>query len=183
MANEGKIDRSIPETCAGSLAIAKRLSDLPVGNIVEYKELSGLAGKDVRGKGAYMLQTARRILVRENNLMFGTVRGVGIKRLDDSAIADAGPVYIKQIRKSAKRKSANLGCVANFSGLPPDKKVSMLSSQTVLRFYAAVSSRKTMAQIGNAVTVTQKSLPFKATLAVFSQHTDPISNGNGVEEE
>ena len=166
------LKKSIQEACAGTMRIVSRLRSLTTkDDVISYHELSQVSGKDVRGKGRYMLDTARRILRREG-MSFGTVINAGIRRLSDEETVDLGPVFLRQTRKAAKRRSEKLACIQNFNSLSSEKKVSYLSNQTILHFFAEAGGQKTVRQIENAVRVSQKQLPFSATLAVFAQQDE-----------
>jgi hypothetical protein len=159
---------SIPETCAGSQRLIKRLAEVPEGETISYKELTGIAGKDVKGEGRYMLETARRALRREQNMEFGAVRGEGVKRLTDSDVAELGPASVSKVRRSAKLQCRRLSCVRDFNALSQEQRVTRNTSMTVLHAMAVAGSPKMVRAIETSVRKMQKELPFQATLAVYA---------------
>ena len=74
----------------------------PVGETVTYARLTDALGKPVTGAtGA--LSSARRIAQREDGVVFGVIRGEGLKRLDSEGIVDLSGVRTQSVRRHAHR--------------------------------------------------------------------------------
>lgn len=97
-------------------ALAKHLEGIPVGGVATYEALSKIVGSDVQeDRGA--LETARRVLLRENQIVFGAVHGVGLKRLNPAEVVEQGQDSVTKIRRASKRAMKRLA-TADFDALP-----------------------------------------------------------------
>ncbi len=75
-----------------------------VGETISYDTLSKAIEADVR-QFRGQLQTARRRLLRDENIVFGCVRTVGLKRLDDLEIVNEGESGLVKVRRKARRSA------------------------------------------------------------------------------
>lgn len=94
---------------AEASAIIKRLETANEGDVVTYEELNKLIDGDVQDGRRSALDTARRNLMKRQ-IVFGTVTGIGIKRLDPSGINERGKHEFGHIRKKTKRTLAMVMC-------------------------------------------------------------------------
>ncbi len=109
-------DRPIFKPGVDAQTLAKFLLKLPEGSIATYEVLSGLIGINVQEeRGA--LDTARKVLLRENGMVFGAVHGVGLKRLSDSEVVEQGSEAVVRIRRATRRSMTRLS-TADFDALP-----------------------------------------------------------------
>ena len=92
-------------------------------DLVTYAALSEIAGRDVQRAGRGPLDTARRILQREDNIVFGVVRGEGLKRLSDPEIVKAGHASVAATRRTARRGIRKLAC-ADYANLDNGDRIS-----------------------------------------------------------
>lgn len=96
--------------------LAKHLDGIAVGGVATYEALSKIVGSDVQAdRGS--LETARRVLLRENQIVFGAVHGVGLKRLNPAEIVEQGQDSVTKIRRASKRAMKRLA-TADFETLP-----------------------------------------------------------------
>ncbi len=92
--------KTIAERSYETDAIYRQIIKLNIDEIVTYKQLSGIIGRDIRQARNY-LATARRIAQRDNGIVCSVVRNVGIKRLRDVAIVESANASIRSIRRKA----------------------------------------------------------------------------------
>ncbi len=95
--------KTIAERSYETGAIYQRIIKLGVDEVITYQEISNLISRDIRQARGY-LNTARRIAQRDNGFVFGTVRNIGIRRLNDVAIIESANISIRSIRRKASRK-------------------------------------------------------------------------------
>lgn len=155
----------IPEISSMTLDIAQALRKIEGGEQVSYVALSEQVNFDVI-KNRHLLSSARRILKGER-VIFGAVRGVGLKRLTDSEIAESGTHVLRHINRSAKRGGQTLGCVNNYAGLTPSQQIRWNASMSLLGVFYEVSRPRSLKQIEATVAVMQKKLPIRETLQAF----------------
>jgi len=79
-----------------------------INNDVSYKLLAQQADLPV-SRTKQLLPSARRALLRERKIVFGVLRGYGLKRLDESEKIDASDDVKKRIRRAAGRGLRVLG--------------------------------------------------------------------------
>lgn len=106
MLNLGKsseLVKYIPVVAKQTMRIVEHLKDMEVGDEVTYESLSELVGRDVQTVGRGWLTSARKRLLKEHGQVWGTVREVGIKRLNSEESVKLGLDYVKRSRRVVKR--------------------------------------------------------------------------------
>lgn len=104
-------------------ALADALRQVAIGETVEYKALTQAIGRDVTVH-RHLLESARRTVMRDDNMVFGTVLNVGLKRMDDvETIAYVNQHRRKRIRSQAKKAIRELSTV-KYAELPRESQVS-----------------------------------------------------------
>lgn len=146
--------------------VVERLVKCDIGEIVEYSELRTLIGRDARDR----LETARKHLRKEHRMVFGTVNGVGLKRLADCELAKIGEASTIKIGREAKRAMQKMGCV-DFKNLTSDQLSEWNSRASHLGLVAEVTRPKVAKAIEAKVKETQRELPvMKAIEAAFASN-------------
>ena len=113
-------------------ALVAALAEISVGSLVTFEQLSACIGRDVR-EHRHLLYCARRVAERDNGIVFGSVRGVGLQRLTVEQIPHIGQSARRHIRSSAKRASSSIHRVisrandaSNETRLAANREISML---------------------------------------------------------
>jgi len=88
--------------------LAKRLANATEGEVITYTELSALVGGNVQFKKAYALNTAKSIVLRENQFVFGAQRGVGIIRLTPELTVNDAESRTKSVKRKIARTTRRL---------------------------------------------------------------------------
>jgi hypothetical protein len=83
-------------------ALVDRMKSMAPGDVVPYRELTQLIGRDVT-VFRYLTDSARRILMRDHNMVYRSVINTGFKRLDD---AETINVVSDDRRNKIRRQSA-----------------------------------------------------------------------------
>ena len=78
------------------------------------------------------------------NMVFGTIMGVGIKRLSDEEIPDEGASAVRRAKKTANKGLKKLVC-ADITKMQPDTKIRHITLKTVLGLFNGSGSRKVYA--------------------------------------
>lgn len=131
---------------AEAQSIAKRLLQCEIGEIVTYDEMTAICGETELEAIRGWIASARKRVQAENNMVFGTVTGVGLKRLDDCGIIDASKQRIDHIRRSTRRAAKTLAC-AEIDHLPNGKKTEALCLQAQIGAMRLASSTGAQHQI------------------------------------
>jgi hypothetical protein len=131
--------RTIGKASAEAQALIKFLETAEVNQIVTHQEMME-ASKSTRHSLTWHLATARRNLLKKN-IVFGTVIGIGIKRLPNDEIPDDAGDKLKRSRRMAKKGLSIMGC-ANISELSNEQKMKAITTRTILGFMAVAGSRK-----------------------------------------
>ena len=93
--------KSLPELSEETRAIVARLRKVEVNETISYADLRHLMTKDPQNDGRHHLQSAMRILLRDDSIVFGCVPGIGYKRLDDPGKLGASRRRIKHISRTS----------------------------------------------------------------------------------
>jgi len=160
--------KGIRERSIDTQMLMDRLDKMEVGDVVEYGELTGLIGRDVRpSHSAYgNLQSARHALMMEKQKVFDTVPKVGVKRADDVGIVAGGQNDLDGVRRRARKGLRKLACV-KYENLPEAHKRRHDTFATQLGVLHQFSRRSTTKKIGSKVDTTQSKLPLGKTLELF----------------
>jgi hypothetical protein len=134
--------RTIGRASVEAQELFKFLQATTVGQLITYTELDEAAKTSVQAH-PNILQTARRMMEREHRATFGTVRGIGIKRLGDEEIPDEASASIKRARNIARKGRRVLAC-ANYEKLSAEARVRHTVTGTILGFMEQAGKRKTL---------------------------------------
>lgn len=142
--------------------IERHLETAEVGQLVTYAELSELIGRDVQGKGRYLLETAKRALLRRG-IVFETVRGEGIKRASDIEIVDHRQQDFDRIKRTAGRALNKLACV-NQDSLNNEAKIKFNATASHLGVLRQLTSRKAIEAVEQQTRESKQQLPLARTI-------------------
>jgi hypothetical protein len=143
----------------------ERLIQVEVGAEITNKELSDIIGRNVQESGRGVLATARRKAQREDQIVFGIVRNVGLKRLTDAEIVNSGERSIEHHRRSSKRAGRRLTCVQHFDALPPEVQTRHNAQASYFGLVAHLSTTRQMKRLEEKVS--NGVLPLQRTLEAF----------------
>lgn len=148
--------------------IYDRLAESKIGEIIGYDELSKIIGRDTTNGGRGPLTTARRKAMRENRMVFGTVRKQGIKRLADTEIVESAASDLRRIRK-ATRRVVERTTMVDFSKLPAKAQSEHNVYLSMFGAIAQMTLASSMKQIAKRVAETHQALPLAKTLEAFKE--------------
>lgn len=142
------------------------LSKAQIGEVVTYEQMSKQLDRRVTGSESY-LQSALRMIERDDDKVFASVRGVGYKRLSDSDIATTiGVAATRKMRRAARRTMRTLA-IARDEHLNNNE---IISRNTALSFMGALhhmTKAKTMERLETAVRANAGELAIGSTLEAF----------------
>ena len=151
---------------ADARLLMQHMQTATVGQTVTYAELTAVISSKVTGAtGA--LQTALRRLSKDKDMVFGSIRGVGFKRLSSAEIVDAGAQAIDSVRRKSRR-AVEKQMKADFSKLDRDHQGRFSAQVSVLGAVAMKTRTTEISRIAKAITPDQKELSIAATLKMFS---------------
>ena len=124
--------KSIQEMSVDTRILMDHLKEVGVGETIAYTTLTRAIRRDVTKEAYGNLATARKALLREHQMVFGVVRGVGLKRLNDSEIATSGDYYRQAIHRKSQAGIKALSCVQEFTKLGQDEQIKHNASMSYL---------------------------------------------------
>lgn len=134
-------DQVIGRALAETELLTKFLSSAEIGQVFTYSQLNAACKDDVQARNT-ILQTAKRNLMKPpHSMVFGTIMGVGIKRLSDEEIPDEGVSAAKRSCNIAKKGMRKLVC-AKPENMAPETKIRHITLKTILGLFAGSGSRK-----------------------------------------
>ena len=147
--------------------IQEKLEPCEFNVVVAYDELNRLIGRNVQKEARGNLNTAIYRLLRDKRIRFETIRNVGVRRIGDAAIVDAGQAGVQKIQRTSRRELDKIGC-ANFEKLSDGKKKEHLALSASLGATNLLSKPSSIKRIEGKATQTQETIPMADTLALFS---------------
>lgn len=127
---------------ANTELLIKYLIALKPNEQITYEQMHKLLPNcDLRGKQAYILQSARRVALNTYNIATLAVHGVGIKRATDGELSQLGEGFRKRIHRAAKKLGRQVTC-ADFSKLTNDEKTTANYSLSMAGALALFTTRK-----------------------------------------
>ena len=139
----------------------EKLDETLVGDVVTYKELSEIIGKDVT-KHRHMLDKARAFAL-ERQKVFGVVRGVGLRRLTDIETVQTGQRTMHSVR-GAVHRGMNRITKVDFNELPKDVKQQHNVYYSVFGAISALTHKKKLDKVHERVAKAETSLKLKELL-------------------
>jgi hypothetical protein len=100
-------------------------------NEVSYRDLANQAGLTLQ-RTKQVLASARRVLRADNGVLFGVIRGVGLRRLTDVDKVKKPEAFKKRVFRGAGREIKDLGTISDFGGLSKADQHSVSTNRTVL---------------------------------------------------
>ena len=151
------------EMSANSRFLYQKLRETSIGTIITYGELSAAIDKPVDGSSA-ALRTATRAALRDDNFVFGSIRGVGIKRLNDVEITNQGDTEIASTRRKARRAVRKLTAVRDFGAMPQKVQLRHTALVSTAAIIADITREASIARVEAVSSGRSKELPIAETL-------------------
>ena len=141
------------------------LRECKVGEVITYAQLTKAIGVDIRDNGRGALTTARRVLLRDEQIVFGTITNVGLRRLADNEIIATTDSDASRVRRIAQFGLSKLASV-KFENLPRDDQQKHIVSSAQLGAIRHFTKIKTVNRIARSVVSTEH-LQVGETLKMF----------------
>lgn len=162
------VPKTLFERSFETLAAIDVLKLVERGEIATYAALEEKMGCSPQKGGRSNVNSARRYLEREKEMIFAAVINVGYKRLTDADIVKSLPDALTKSRRVTRRAAQRATCV-EFEGLTrPDKvsqQVHLCLFQAIQAFSKVDAAKKLTKQVGE----TMRSLPLNQTLEAFKK--------------
>lgn len=147
--------------------LMQAMADTEVGDVVTYDTLSSIISKPVAA--AYQpLRTALRRLLKDKDMVFGCVTGVGFKRLNDAEIVAEGEHAAARIRRQARR-AVERQMKADFSKLSNEQKRRFTAQVSIMATVAFMTRETRIAKLADQVKPAPAAIPVAKTLALFTR--------------
>lgn len=141
-------------------------AECKVGDVVTYDDLSKAIGRDVRKFASGAIQTAKKTMLKDHSMVFGTVRNVGFQRLQDEQIVDTFDNDRLRMQRIAKTSLGKLSTV-KFDALNEDQKKRHVAASAQAGALAMFSQKSTSKKIESSVQSTS-TMAIGDTLKLFS---------------
>jgi hypothetical protein len=146
--------------------LVKEMRKVEVDGIITYETLSGIISRDVAKNARYVVESARRILMKEDNIVFACIPTIGYKRLGDPDKVDLSKSSLSKIRNQARRGIQTLAAT-DYEKLSQGKKIEHNASASVLGVIAAVSKTKAVSMIAEKAAQNSRLLALNETFDLF----------------
>lgn len=138
------------------------------GDIITYEALGEAISKTVTG-ATPALRTAMRRCLRDDDMVFAAVRGIGLKLLDDIEVTDTFLASETCVRRKMRRSIEVMSKVRDFESLPPKKKLEHSEHMSRAASIAYLSSDAAAKKIEAAIEkIGRNELPIAETMKLFA---------------
>ena len=149
--------------------LVKHLESMAVGDVATYDELNAIVYGNVQCRDRGHLQAARKILQRERNILFGTVKNTGIKRLSDAEVVAEGSRGVSVIRSAARRFSNRITCIQDFDKLPSDMQAKHNASLSIFGAMQLFTKPGKVQQVEASAMAANSRLAIGQTMEIFQK--------------
>lgn len=130
---------------------------------VTHETIGAVIGHDTRKTtGQSLVQAARHRILKESQIVMGSVRGVGWKRLAPEEITKIGPATVRTARRATSRGIANLMC-AEFDRLSNEDKIKHSTSMSILGAMQLMASGPTLGRVEKRLIANNTTEPLSET--------------------
>lgn len=151
---------------ADAKVIESVLSEAVVGKPITYEEISKAIGRDVRKHSMSALNTAKRSLFKEKQMVFATERNVGLVLIDDSTIIKSIEKDRLHLHRTASKSLKKLAAV-KFDNLDESSKKEHVVASAQMGAVAMFAHKSSAKKIESKVTAKAETLPIGETLKLF----------------
>lgn len=156
------------ELAADTRLLYSLLQKAAIGETVTFAAMSAQLSRTVGGADCY-LQSALRIIERDEEIVFGSVRGVGYKRLSDAEIATTiGPAAITRMRRAATRATRSV-LTARDEKLTNEERVKRNTTLSFLGMIRHATKPAAVERIESEVRNASRELPIGRTLEALKK--------------
>lgn len=160
------MNTSIPGQSIDTKLLLQRLQKAEVGELLTYDELGDIIGRDVQKEARSCLLSAIRSCLSAE-IVFGTVRNVGVKRLTDRELAGIGEDVRSHIGRVARKATRKMTLISNFDNLTNEEKIRHNTTISMLGAVGHITSVKANRSLENKVAASLEVLPLQKTLSAF----------------
>jgi len=143
------------------------LAEASVGDVVTYEQLSKAIGRDVREFAVGSINSARKTLQAEKQIVFECETKVGYRRLSGGEIIQASERDRKKVQRAANKAVNKLTCV-DYDKLTPEQQRSHNVASAQLGAIAMLSTKASTHRIEKQIS-NGKPLAIGETLKMFTE--------------
>lgn len=159
--------REFRELSWRTTSIYNRLKIADINELIKYRELSTILGvNDVMKECPWYVVSARKRVQKEKNMLFKTIMGIGLKRLDNCEKVLCGDESLQKIKRAAKRGTEKLKCV-DTTQLSNEDKTKVFSRYSLLGAISLFTKNETIKGIESEVENKPRFLDYKPDLSQF----------------
>jgi len=164
---KGEKRRTIPGLAHDTKLIIERLRKVSPGEEILYAEINTVVGRNVQNGARANLSSARRVVEREHQIVFGVVFGKGLRRLLNHEIPYVADQALARVGRLARRSGRTIDAV-DFESLTENDRVAHNARKGVLAVLAHGARAATVKRIEGAVAnASGKLLPEVKVIAEF----------------
>jgi hypothetical protein len=155
--------RTIGEVSIDAKLVYNALKKMNCGDIITYHQLSEIIGRNIL-KNRNILQTARNMARRENNMVFDCVQKEGLRRLNDSQIVEKTSTHpFRRIRTMIRNANKEMSCV-DVEKISNEEVVKMNATRSI---FGALTEFAKPKQVESIAAKSAEPLPIAKTLQFF----------------
>jgi len=137
-------------------------------DVITHSSISKLVGYNILRR-RWVMDTARKLLIEEEGIRFGSIRNIGLKHLTGFDILEEGRKNIRKVKRSGTRYEKWMKCVKSddFDKLDKDQKNQFCLQTSFFSFIGEIGERKQISTLRNSLGSRNVIYPFKKILKIF----------------
>lgn len=129
----------------------ERLIAVPIDGVILYSDLTNIVKRNVQAEAYGSLSSARNLAQRDKGIVFGVVRRVGLRRLNDVEIVGTSDEALASICRKARKGVKKLACVSDYAKLPDSAKARHNATMSVLAVVEHTAREQNVKRIEGSV--------------------------------
>lgn len=147
--------------------LAHVLRQAKIGDVVSYQALTESIGVNVQSAGRSILASARKLVQREDKMVFDVDRNIGLKRLDDPSIISLSDKHRDHIRRTARKTVKAIACV-DYQTLTRENQVRHNTALSMAAFFMQAATDTSAKRLSAKIESVGTELPAaKAAIAAL----------------
>lgn len=127
---------------AQTIAIMEFLKTVSIGEVIGYDKISDLISQPIQQNRHYLYSAMRSL--QSDGLSFGTVRGMGVKRLSAEEVPTIGDNAIIRIRRSSRNARKKMQVISRMNDVDNSTRVRVNATVSILGVIEHFSNGKSV---------------------------------------
>lgn len=144
------MERTLFDRSVQTLALMDRLRETPIGSVVTYEALSNTLGQRLQDHRHFLYSALKALTIE--GFVFGTVRMIGLKRLEAVEVPAIGDHAIIHIRRTSKKARSRMRVIDRMNDVDNSTRIRINTASSLLGVIEHYASSPVKRQAEKAAT-------------------------------